>query len=481
MQEHGFHPLDYLSLIRRRQWWLIAPLAVCIVGGLLLALVLPRVYRSHATIGVSLPKVSTDLLGSAAPLSREDRVRAISEQLLSRPVLERVAREEGLTRDRNVEEVIDEMLQAQRIKVEPTELLKQVASEKPQLDAFLLSYAARTPELAQRVTNRLAQVFVEVTSQAREQRAEGTSAFIAAQLKNSRERLDSIEARLREAKEAYMGSLPEQTEANLSMASGLRQQLESTAIALRGEQDRLTMIERQIESMRKGVDDLAAPVPGNGGTRLLQIQRQLAEARAIYTEKHPEIQRLQDELAQARRDAQTAAQQPEADRLAHLRLDPVYAQLEKDEAAARIRVRELQMAERQARAQLAIYQSRVESAPKVEQQLASMQREYDLERENYTGLSEKLQAAQLAENLERRRSGEQFTVLHSAYLPRKPESPNVPRVLLIALGLGLALGVGAVFGREYVDRSVYDVQALQSEFDVPVLGEIPTISPSAQA
>jgi uncharacterized protein involved in exopolysaccharide biosynthesis len=318
-----------------------------------------------------------------------------------------------------------------------------------------------------------------VTSRARETRAEDTSAFISAQLKNSKERLDEVEARLRDAKEAHMGSLPEQTEANLSMASGMRQQLESTAIALRGEQDRLTMIERQIESMQQGATDVIAPGSTSGQARVLQVQRQLADARAMYTDKHPEIQRLQEELAQARRDAQAAADQPEADRLAYLRLDPVYAQLVKDRETARLRVRELQRAERQARGQLSLYQGRVESAPKVEQQLASLQREYDLEKQQYTALSEKLQAAQLAENLERRQGGEQFKVLHAAYLPGAHESPNVLRLLLMAVGLGLFLGAAAVLGREYFDRSVHDVRGLQSEFDVPVLGEISSISRTA--
>ena len=478
MQEHGFHPLDYLSLIQRRRRWLIVPLAICVVGGVLLALVLPRVYRSHSTIGVTLPKVSAELLRSA-PISRDERIQIIAQQLLSRPLLERVAREEGLAEGRPVEQVVDQMLQPDRIKVEPTDLLKDVTSEKPQLDAFVLSYSADTPALAQRVTARLANVFVEVTSRARETRAEDTSAFISAQLKSSKERLDEVEARLRDAKEAHMGSLPEQTEANLSMASGMRQQLESTAIALRGEQDRLTMIERQIESMQQGATDVIAPGSTSGQARVLQVQRQLADARAMYTDKHPEIQRLQEELAQARRDAQAAADQPEADRLAYLRLDPVYAQLVKDRETARLRVRELQRAERQARGQLSLYQGRVESAPKVEQQLASLQREYDLEKQQYTALSEKLQAAQLAENLERRQGGEQFKVLHAAYLPGAHESPNVLRLLLMAVGLGLFLGAAAVLGREYFDRSVHDVRGLQSEFDVPVLGEISSISRTA--
>jgi polysaccharide chain length determinant protein (PEP-CTERM system associated) len=478
MQEQSFHPLDYLSLIQRRRRWLIVPLALCVIGGVILALVLPRVYRSHSTIGVSLPKVSADLV-SSAPLSRDERIQTIAQQLLSRPVLERVAREEKLAEGRPIEQVVDEMLETDRIKVEPTDLLKDVTSERPQLDAFVLSYAADAPALAQRVTARLANVFVEVSSRARETRAEDTSAFISTQLKGSKERLDAVEARLRDAKEAYMGSLPEQTDANLSMASGMRQQLESTAIALRGEQDRLTMVERQIESMQQGASDVIAPGSTTGQARVLQLQRQLADARAMYTDKHPEIQRLQDELAQARREAQAAAEQPEADRLAYLRLDPVYAQLVKDRETARLRVRELQRAESQARGQLSLYQGRVESAPKVEQQLASLQREYDLEKQQYTALSEKLQAAQLAENLERRQGGEQFKVIHAAYLPGAPESPNVPRLLLMAVGLGLCLGAASALGREYFDRSVHDVRGLQSEFEVPVLGEISTISRTA--
>ena len=32
-----------------------------------------------------------------------------------------------------------------------------------------------------------------------------------------------------------------------------------------------------------------------------------------------------------------------------------------------------------------------------------------------------------------------------------------------------------LIGREFIDRSVYDARALQSEFELPVLGEIPTI------
>ena len=478
----AFHPLDYLSLVRRRKWWIIVPAVVCFVGTALLAVFLPRVYRSAATITVSSPAISAELLKQAGPLSGDERIRAISQQLLSRAVLEQVVRDEHLAPDGNIDAAVDRLLQPGRIKVEPTELLKQVSREGLRLDAFLLSYAGSTPAEAQRVADTIARVFVEASSRTREARAEDTSAFIAAQLSASKARLDQIEARLRTAKESYMGRLPEQTQSNLSIAAGMRQQLESTAIALRGEQDRLSMIERQIDAMKQGAGDIAlsgrAPM-SSSQARVLQLQQELATARGVYTEKHPEIQRLQEDLAAAKRDAAAERERPEEDRLQMLQMEPGYRQLLADRETARLRVRDLQRAESHMRAQVASYQSRVEAAPMVEQQLASLQREYDLERKQYGDLSAKLQSAELAENLERRRGGEQFQVLYAAYVPREPESPNVLRLLLIGVALGIGLGGASAIAREYLDRSVHDLRGLQAEFDVPVLGEISRISRAA--
>ncbi len=131
-------------------------------------------------------------------------------------------------------------------------------------DTFLVTYTGRTPDVTQRVTNRLASVFIDQHTKLRETRAEDTSAFLAAQLGQSQERLKAVEERLRQMKEAYMGRLPEQTQANLQMVGGMRQQQESTTMSLRTEQDRLAMLERQIEAMKRGASD--APLSKAGGS-----------------------------------------------------------------------------------------------------------------------------------------------------------------------------------------------------------------------
>lgn len=274
-----------------------------------------------------------------------------------------------------------------------------------------------------------------------------------------------------------MGRLPEQREANLQMVASLSQRLDSATNALRGEQDRLTMIERQIDGIRQGTADIAPLRADIGPTtvqgRVALLQRQLADARTMYTEKHPEVQRLQQELADARDELKRGVNKG-SDRDELLRSDPTYQALQADRSQARLRVASLQRDTAAMRGQITMYQQRIEAAPMVEQELASLTREYELEKTNYGQLDERHKTALVAEDLERKQGTDRFSVLYSASLPDSPESPNRPRLIVMAIALGLFLGIGLAAGRELLDRSVYDARAL-AQFDVPVLAEIPRI------
>lgn len=473
MEDTHVHALDYLNVFRRRRWWLVVPVVASIAVGALLLKVLPKEFRSTATVGVEAPVVSPNII-SQSPLDNQDRMRALQQQLMSAPILGRVAREEGLGSD---PKAVDSL--RSRIKVTVPDPVA-ATNEPRRLDTFLISYAAATPARAQQITNRIANVFVDENSKQRTEHAQDTSEFILQQQRASQTRLDSLEAELRRAKEAHMGQLPEQTQANLQTLSGLRQQLEANATALRGEQDRLTVIEHQIDGVTKGSSDVLMLGPSAQAvtavqppeTRVLMLERQLAEARMEYTDKHPEVLMLEEQLKAARADAAAEKTRPQSDRVAQLSLDPAYRQLMNDRTNSQLRVRELQAADTGLRRQINQYQARVEAAPMVEQQLLSLQRDYDLEKTQYNDLANKLHAATIAESVERNRRGEQFTVLEGATYPSAPTTPIPWRVMLIALAAGLCLGGGLTFAREYLDRSVHDVHDLKDEFELPVLGEV---------
>jgi polysaccharide chain length determinant protein (PEP-CTERM system associated) len=487
MEEARFDPLDYVSVFNRRKWWFIIPVALSIVVGLLLVWLLPRSYQATTTIAVSSPRVTATVIG-AAEIDRQERVRAVTQQLLSRPVLERTARLEKLDQNSSIDAAVSAL--RGQISVDMPDSLtpgrgapQQLSPEqKAQLDSYLISVEAATPEDAQRLVNRLAQVFVEENNKSREIRAQDTSQFIEGELRASENRLNALEAKLRETKESFMGRLPEQTNANLAMVQALQRQLESSATMLRGEQDRLSMIDRQVEAVQQGADNEISALKGtpseSAQSRVASLRRDLANARLNYTEKHPEIVRLKDELASAEAAAEAEKARPTSDRMALLQSSPEYRQLMKDREAARLRIAELQLQQKATSAQIGQYQARVETAPRVEQQMVSLQREYQLERDAYSGLTQKRQAALLNEELQRKQGGEQFAILAPAGLPSEPVKPKPLRIMLMALVAGFALGGAGAVGREYLDRSIHDARGVRDEFELPVLAEIPRIDPA---
>ena len=415
MEERSLHLFDYLAVVKRRRWYLILPVVAGVVIGGLLALTLPREYQSSTTLAVTSPSMSSELVKST-PGDLAERVRAISQELLSRPVLERVVRDEGLAEESSVDSAIGSIRSRAQVSLPKT--LSSGSRSGP--DTFLVTYTGETPEQTQRIANTLATAFIEEHSKMRETRAEDTSAFLGAQLGQSRDRLKAIEERLRTIKESYMGRLPEQTQGNLQMVGGLRQQQESAAMTLRSEQDRLAMIERQIQAMREGAAQSGSLKPGTPGTaqeRVVVLRQQLEEASSTYTEKHPEIQRLKNEIVTAEAQAAAERTRPAEEREPALNAQPAFRQLLAERETTMLRIREQERAGVRIAGEIARYQSRVDTAPMIEQQLSSVNREYELEKQQYTSLAERHQSAVLAEDLERRRAGEQFTVLYPAYLP----------------------------------------------------------------
>jgi polysaccharide chain length determinant protein (PEP-CTERM system associated) len=472
----AFHPLDYVSVVRRRMWWLIVPAVLATVIGAALVMWLPREYSTRATLGVSMPAVSPDLIGRTQRVSPEERVAAITQGLKNPALLERIVKEEGLDKNTPTTDAIQALDRRTTIAIPPADPNLPPGT----IVQFTVAYRDGDPQTTQRIANRLAELFVEDSSMRREMRAEDTATFVSMQLSESQRRLGELEARLRTAKESFMGALPEQTNANVAMVTGLQQQLETTGNAIRGEQDRLSIIERQIESLKAGATSDVA-VPGMPATaspaavRVVTLERQLAVLRGNYTDRHPEVVRVREELASARTEAAAEASRPAEERITTLRVDPNYRALIADQEQARLRIRELQRNESQIRAQIGMYRARVESAPRVEQQIATLQREYDLERQQYGELTSRLRTAEMNESLERNRGGEKFTILARAPLPTTPSSPNTQRLIIVALLLGLCAGGGLALGREYLDRSIHDTRAL-NDLELPVLGEIPRIA-----
>ena len=117
-------------------------------------------------------------------------------------------------------------------------------------------------------------------------------------------------------------------------------------------------IEQQLQAARNEASfDTRSEDEVKAQERVVTLERQLAEAQRVYTAKHPEIQRLETQLATARIDEAQAKTQAALIKRAPQKAEQTIAQLTGDRDRLRARIRELQAIEARLPRELATYQS----------------------------------------------------------------------------------------------------------------------------
>ena len=118
---------------------------------------------------------------------------------------------------------------------------------------------------------------------------------------------------------------------------------------------------------------------------------------------------------------------------------------------------------------------RVSQSPEVEREYLELVRDLESSRLRFRELRDKSMQAQVAEQLERSRKAERFTVIEPPIFPERPHRPN--RQLIMAMGLALALAgaVLAVALREALDQTVGSTRDVIRVLQVPVLAVVPAL------
>src|SRR5262249_33265924 len=223
--------------------------------------------------------------------------------------------------------------------------------------------------------------------------------------------------------------------------------------------------------------------------QLSKLKSQYADLSSLYTERHPDVRKLKQEIARTEKlreqltaelnsgseQDSNAGSEVTKDDLADANT-PEMMQLDSQLKANQIEIANRQRAIDATERQIGAYQARLNQAPVREQEYVDITRGYDQSKANYDSLLKKKNDSELATNLELRQQSEHFRVIDPPSLPQKPYSPNRMKLCAMGLGIGLVLGAGLAWGSEFLDDRVYDEEQLKKLLPVGILSEIPSIT-----
>jgi len=270
-----------------------------------------------------------------------------------------------------------------------------------------------------------------------------------------------------------MGGLPEQLNPNLATLQRLQLRADQLSRDLSDLENRKFLNQQNLEEMRKTGQTATATFSTGKGWEVKDLpflKSELIALEARYTGNHPDVVRLKKvietlEAMQSEKETASTAKSaglPKGEQALVQQLNSI----DLDIAKAKTEMRLIQ-------GEISVNQKRIEDTPKREQELVSIDRDYKNLKELYSSLVGRKLEADIALNMEKKQKGEQFRILDPATRPTYPVEPNVKKILLVVLALGLGLGGGLVYLIEMMDTSYKTPEEIEKELKLPILVSIP--------
>lgn len=512
------HLSDYLAILRRRRKQILRVAGSIFAVAVLLALVLPAVYRSTAKLLIE-QEMPPDLVPTTVSGYITQRIKVIETRVLTPENLAKVAEKADIYPDERKSGDARKVANRMRGNIKVETVSANVTDPKSGATgvatvAFNVSYDASSPETAQKVAQELATLFINENTALRTEKAQTTSGFLSEEEERLGKHIAELEAKLAAYKSKNHGKLPELMNLNMQMLERTQRDLEEAERQIYNLEERRVQLQSQLAL----VDPHTGTSPGG---RLRELQGEYASAAARYSPDHPDVVRLRREVEALQKQVGTpndragveaeykrvrtelaAAQDKYSDEhpdvvklkksVAALEAklkraptsptgfamrpdNPAYVTIQTQLDTVDLSLRAAHELRDRAKQRLAEYEARVVDTPRVEQEGLALQRDYEAATKKYKEIRQNLMGAELAVAMEKGQRGERYSILEPAEVPDSPERPNRRAFILLGLVLGLGSGVGYASLAEYMDRTVRGSRSMIGVMRAPPLAAIPYI------
>ncbi|MCQ8129262.1 lipopolysaccharide biosynthesis protein [Methylomonas rivi] len=518
---------DYLKIVKKRRRFLIIPLAIILLLSIVLAVALPSVYRSTATILIEEQEIPSELVKSTVTTFADQRIQIISQRIMSRSNLVDIIKKYDLyasDRKSKTEEVILEKMR-DSIKVETisADVIDPRSGHPTKATiAFSLAFDDESPALSQKVTNELTSLFLKENIKSRTESAENAALFLSEEARRLKDKIQQLQAKLASFKEQNLQQLPEVNQLNQQELTSLTNQLMSLDTQERNALDRRFYLEGQLAQidpnalatnaagnrvfdMKDRLKELQSQYPSllarysdnhpdviktkreieslqkeiGANIDLNKLNAELTEKKAElalllkqYSDRHPDVVKLQKQISSLQQ-ALVEASQNNYSNVAIEPDNPAYITLKSQLEAANSDIKSIDVTRSKLRTRIEELRTNLMQSPLVEKDYMDLVQELNNTNQRYQEVSSREMEAQISQQLEIEKKGERFTLIDPPQEPLEPVSPNRMAILFLGFVLAIAGGFGTVALAEMMDASIHSEKAIANILGVAPLATIP--------
>ena len=501
MEEQNLELRDYLIALRKRKKVLFLIVATLMCVFLLVAFMLPSIYRSSATILIEQQEIPRELVMSTVTSYAAERIQTIQAQVMSRSnLLEIINKFDLYEKERKLEtteSIIELIRDAINLELVSADVVNPATGRPSSATiAFLLSYEGENPNQVQKVVSELTTLYLNKNIESRASKAIETSEFFKEESERIKSDISELEEKLAVFKQENAKMLPEIQRLNMQVLQRIEANIITTTTRLLNLEDRKFYLEGKLEQVQPD-----NPLIQSTNTRLKLLEVKYASVASRYSESHPDVIALKNEIDALRSGSDNSgtilAKQLKVLRTELDVLSKKYTQEHPDVIVLNEKIAVLgeQLAEKKSarvreeetdtyleespdnpayitlKAQLEGILSEIDAlkkqkgdyfdrqaeleqvlllAPQVEREYLVLQRDYENALRRNQEIKAKQRAADISMQLESESKGERFTLIDPAALPEEPVSPNRPAILF----LGLIFSIGAAGGFVFLSLSL---------------------------
>lgn len=460
----------------KRRYIILATWLICPVGWLIVS-ALPDSYESKASVYADTQSILKPLLkGLAVESDPRQQIRLMQKTLLSRPNLERIARDTDMDllteNQKQFEALIDDL---------KSDIIVRAAGRE---NFFTISYRNTDPEKARDVVQAVLRIFVENSLGQKREDTDTAQKFLEQQIEDYEQRLLDNERKLAEFKQKNAGLLPSPSleSSYYSRLTDQRELLAQSRLELSEAETELASSEKQFAEVMKNIAKQDGAVTTEFDDRIKQLEEQLDQLTLRFTDQHPDVvevrrrvgeyKKQRDEELEALSKASGSLDSLDNELVQKLRLNTT--ELSNRVAGLKVRVGQYD-------AKVSELEEKVHIIPQIEAELTALTRNYEITRDKYEDLLTRRENARISQRANQSTEDVRFRVVDPPRVPLTPAGPKRLLLLILVTFVGAALGLGLSFLLSQLNPVVFDSRQLSRATGLPVFGLVSASSNSGLA